>query len=148
MLAGEGERLKGAYQQAFEETFVEDYLEWNDALISINSLIDMINVEFKQKYEKYSYNAFCCLAKKVIDDKINGIDWEQMVFDESQRMQREIALGIYEVNSRSRIRHHVQSMEREVLYLCFVRAIKDLVDERVYSLLQDDIEEFNPAVVA
>lgn len=147
MIGAGGKRLRLAYQKAFEESFVENYDVWNDALTSINSLIEMINEELDEEYKTYSYDQFCCLAKDVIDDKMERVDWDMMVVDEDKKRKREMSSGIYSHNSKHRIKRSFQVMESDVFSMCFETAMKIALGPKTYKKFEKEIEERSNEVI-
>lgn len=147
MIGAGGKSLRLAYQKAFEESFVENYDVWNDALTSINSLIEMINDELDGTFKTYSYDQFCCLAKNVVDNRMERVDWDKMVADEDRKRKHEIINGTYSRNSKQRIKHSFQTMESDVFSMCFEKAMKIALGEKTYNKFKTEIEKRNNEVV-
>ena len=132
--------MKRAYQTAFEETFVDDYSEWSEVLDGINSLIQIISETLGQQHRRYSYNEFCCLAKVIIDNKIDEIDWKAMVAKERLILAREVDFKVYARNSKMRIKESVHEMEKDILSLCFEKAMRENLGENIYQMFRNEIE--------
>lgn len=147
MLTREGKSLKQAYQKAFEESFIDNYEGWHDVLGSINSLIKMISEKSKKAHKTYSYDDFCRLVKEVIDDVVQGIDWDKMVLDESRRRKKEASKGTYLRNSKKRTKHNFEAMESEVLSICFEQTMKSSLGESTYLKYRKQIEQRNNEIV-
>lgn len=147
MIGREGQRLKLAYQKAFEESFVDNYDVWHDALSGINHLIKLINEQLDEKYKTYSYNELCRFAKTVIDSRMEKVDWDKMVADEDRRRKKEVAKGVYAKNSKQRIKHNFHVMESDVLSVCFETAMRNSLGEKTYKRFKKEIEQRNNEVV-
>jgi hypothetical protein len=147
MLASEGERLRLAYQKAFEESFIDNYEGWKDVLGSINSLIEMINEELQEDFKTYSYDDFCRLAKEVIDDRMQLVNWTKLVQEESRKKKKEDGSGTFSKNSKIRTKHHFHVMESDVLSMCFEMTMKNSLGEKTYRKYKKEIERKNNEVV-
>ncbi len=133
---GRNERLKTAYKKAFEESFVDNFDGWRDTLKDVNISIEAIAKGRRRKCPCYTYDSFCALAKSVIDQRLESLDWDEMVAEFAARMTREKG------NYVAQVQREIAIMETEMLFACFEKAILKSVGPSLYRLYQHEIEQF------
>jgi len=133
---GRNERLKTAYKRAFEESFVDNFDGWNDTLKDVNVSIEAIAKGRRRKCHCYTYDTFCALAKSVIDQRLESLDWDEMVVEFGSRMTS--GKGNYV----AQVQREIAIMETEMLFACFEKAILSSVGPRLYRLYKHEIEQF------
>ena len=136
---GRSVRLMAAYKQAFEESFVDNTKGWQSTLDDINRSVAAIGKKHKKKFKPYSYDDFCCLAKLIIDERLERTDWDKIIRDEEVRSATEKAP---ERQRDRRIRRHMALLEREILFQCFEQAMMNAIGKRLYKKFKAEIEQF------
>lgn len=138
---GRDKKLKTAYKSAFEESFVDNYSGWSSTMEDINSSLSAIAKNHKRKkIELFKYDEFCCLAKTVIEEKIDSMDWDMIIQDEvslsklngrrSNRAQTAVRANII-----------IDRMESEILFRTFERAMRSRIGPKLYSKYRSEIEQ-------
>lgn len=133
---GRNERLKTTYKKAFEDSFVDNFDGWRDTLKDVNLSIEAIAKGRRRKCPCYTYDDFCVLAKSIIYQRLESLDWDEMVATLAARMTKGKAGYV------AQVRREIAIMETEMLFACFEKAILNSVGPRLYRLYKHEIEQF------
>lgn len=137
--------MKAAYKKAFEESFVDDYEDWRSALHDANGSILAIGEKHpRKKLKLYQYDEFCRLAKGVIDERMDAMDWDRIIQDEV-RLARHKKGKRDQLSARAKVQ--INKMESEVLFACFERAILERIGPRMYKMYKHEIEQLKKCKV-
>lgn len=139
---GRDERLKAVYKKAFEESFVDNFDGWERTLGDVNASTAAICKSHRKKCKAYSYDEFCCLAKVVIDELLEKMDWTAMMRQEEARVKSARSKSAYDRQTRTLVKRQFAVMETEILFTCFERAIHKIIGPKLYKLYKSEIEQF------
>lgn len=139
---GRSERLKVIYKKAFEDSFIDSFDGWNGTLEVMNTSASNICKGHRRKHKPYSYDEFCCLAKTVVDEYLDKVDWVAMMEQEETRWRSARSKAAYDRQTNTLVKRRLATMEMEVLFTCFERAIHKVVGPKLYRMYKSEIEQF------
>lgn len=67
--------VKQDYKKHLEDSFIEDFKDWNEYLSIINDMLGQQN----SKQKKMTYNEFCGKLKNKFNDQVNAINWSKVL---------------------------------------------------------------------
>lgn len=119
--------VKQDYKKHLEESFIEDYKDWNDYLSIFN---EMLKAGHKNKKKKpISYNDFCGKMKTKFDEQINTVNWSKVLtIKDSQFM------GVIKSNETSEdfqnsiIKNRLYQLEQKLIQSSFDALISEILD--------------------
>lgn len=134
---GGGDKLKRSYKAAFEESFVEDYKQWFKTMADANAIIVIIAEEYGGgKIEPYTYDDFCCLAKQVMEEKLDSIDWDSVIRDERELVKfQKRSTRSKQIAQRASL--FIDRMESDVLFTCFETSVRERVGLELYEMCKE-----------
>jgi hypothetical protein len=145
MKRGDGgiQRLRSAYQKAFEESFVDNFKEWQATLCDVNDSINALSEVGGKKFTTYTYDEFCCLAKTIIDARMEEMEWGAILDAESLKMKRSRSKNTYLRNAEARLIKHISQTEITVMFRCFEEAVKSRVGPKMFKIFQKEIRQLD-----
>lgn len=119
-------KLKIGYIRLFEDSFLNNYENWNSIMSNINDVVECL----EPKAKKYVYDEFCILSKTIVESVVEEPDWINRIccvevdVNESVLLDKQKYNDIYD-NLRNGLIVSDQEILRRIMMFSINKALGD-----------------------